>query len=372
MHKYLLIRLLSDIFLSKNNLFLLVFACICFIFVTRFVTCKNEKMRKEIVRLREKNLRGGRKSLYLDIYSDGKRTYEFLSLYLEPGAAKEIRERNKQTLSAAMAIRNQRELDHRPNNTDAKLLSCVNFRPLIYHIKNYDPSISVSKVTSKWVDGLITHIRQSGVSDASLHVYVTQLRKVFRLAECDGIMVKRGIFSHVSIHRTAAKKEYLTLDEIKLLTSRIKTDLHRAFLFSCFTGLRISDVKKMKWSDFNVDNGMTRLFFRQKKTLRFEYLDISKTAMQFLPNKKEGEDLVFKLPSSVRQIIDWTHKAGIRKHITYHCSRHTFAVLMLNLNTDIYTVSKLLGHTDVKTTQVYAKIVDEKKRSAVKKLDNIL
>ncbi len=61
-------------------------------------------------------------------------------------------------------------------------------------------------------------------------------------------------------------------------------------------------------------------------------------------------------------------RAGIEKHITFHCARHTYATLQLSLGTDIYTVSKLLGHENLRTTEVYAKIIDEKKQEAASKI----
>lgn len=64
-------------------------------------------------------------------------------------------------------------------------------------------------------------------------------------------------------------------------------------------------------------------------------------------------------------------RAGILKDITFHCGRHTFAVMQLNLGTEIYTVSKLLGHKELKTTQIYARILDEKKREAVNKIPEL-
>jgi len=70
-------------------------------------------------------------------------------------------------------------------------------------------------------------------------------------------------------------------------------------------------------------------------------------------------------------LMQWTLKAGITKHITFHCARHSFAVLQLTLGTEIFTLSKLLGHSELKTTQIYAKIVDEKKREAVNKIPDI-
>lgn len=68
---------------------------------------------------------------------------------------------------------------------------------------------------------------------------------------------------------------------------------------------------------------------------------------------------------------EWCLKAGITKHITFHCGRHTFAVLQLSLGTEIYTVSKLLGHRELKTTQVYAQIMDAKKREAVNRIPEL-
>ena len=69
-----------------------------------------------------------------------------------------------------------------------------------------------------------------------------------------------------------------------------------------------------------------------------------------------------------KQLQQWIGAAGITKHITFHCFRHTFATLQLFNKTDIYTVSKMLGHKDVKTTQLYAKVVDEAKQTAANKI----
>jgi site-specific recombinase XerD len=68
------------------------------------------------------------------------------------------------------------------------------------------------------------------------------------------------------------------------------------------------------------------------------------------------------------KLQQWVMRAGISKTITFHCARHTYATLQLTLGTDIYTVSKLLGHKDLKTTQVYAKIIDDKKKEAANKI----
>ena len=88
--------------------------------------------------------------------------------------------------------------------------------------------------------------------------------------------------------------------------------------------------------------------------------------------RKKGSDPVFgsigSPPQVCANISKWVAKAGIDKHITFHCARHTFATMLLTLGTDLYTVSKLLGHRQIQTTQIYAKIVDEKRRDAVRRI----
>ena len=86
------------------------------------------------------------------------------------------------------------------------------------------------------------------------------------------------------------------------------------------------------------------------------------------------EAAIFELPHSTTlgRVIDrWAKEAGITKHVTFHCARHTFATLELTMGADLYTVSKLLGHTSVSTTQIYAKIVDQKKKEAVNLLNDL-
>jgi integrase len=112
--------------------------------------------------------------------------------------------------------------------------------------------------------------------------------------------------------------------------------------------------------------------FRQQKTKGAETLPISEQAFSLLGEQFENEERVFiGLKYSAwhnLKLQQWVMKAGISKTITFHCARHTYATLQLTLGTDIYTVSKLLGHKDLKTTQVYAKIIDEKKKDAANKI----
>lgn len=120
---------------------------------------------------------------------------------------------------------------------------------------------------------------------------------------------------------------------------------------------------------------MRRITFAQVKTRRREYLDVSPEACAQMGVRTGAEDLVFAGlgggPLVNMRLARWVAAAGIGKHITFHCGRHTFATLMLTLGVDIFTVSKLLGHRSLSSTLVYARIVDEKKRASVRLIPSL-
>ncbi len=166
------------------------------------------------------------------------------------------------------------------------------------------------------------------------------------------------------------QREYLTIDELNTLaaTPCDRPIMKRASLFSALTGMRHSDIQKLKWREIIKDGEHYRILFTQQKTKGVQYMPISDQAYQLCGERGEPDRLVFEGlqdPSWINKPLErWIKAAGITKHITFHCFRHTYATLQLTNGTDIYTVSKMLGHTKVTTTQIYAKIVDEKKEQA--------
>ena len=168
-----------------------------------------------------------------------------------------------------------------------------------------------------------------------------------------------------------SRREFLTVEELNLLAKAPCDDLlKRASLFSALTGLRHSDIQKLKWSEVESFNGGHRLNFTQQKTKGVECMPISEQAYELCGERRDGNILVFAGlpdPSWINSPVKrWVEAAGIKKHITFHCFRHSYATLQLAGGTDIYTVSKMLGHTNVRTTQIYAKVVDEKKEESTK------
>ena len=159
-----------------------------------------------------------------------------------------------------------------------------------------------------------------------------------------------------------SKREFLTVDEIKALiaTECPREDVKRAYLFACYCGLRLSDIYALRWRDLSKDGEQWRASVVMKKTTTPIFLPLSSQAMKWLPERGDAPDdgrvfdgLIAE-PNINKVLAKWTKAAGIAKKITYHTSRHTFATMMLTLGADLYTTSKLLGHSNVKTTQIYA------------------
>ena len=174
------------------------------------------------------------------------------------------------------------------------------------------------------------------------------------------------------------EREFLTTEEVKILmdTPIDYEIMKKAFIFSCFTGLRISDILKLTWFDIKEgENDVRYVRTQMEKTKEFVTVPLSNEALKWLP-VKGTTDLVFEnMPQSRntrnKSIKNWVKASKIDKRITFHCARHTFATLMLSLGGDLYTTSKLLGHKNIATTEIYAKVIDQKKIDTVNLVDNL-
>ena len=134
--------------------------------------------------------------------------------------------------------------------------------------------------------------------------------------------------------------------------------------------------KKIEVSDLQKSGERIRIEIKMQKTKEPLYLPISDEALKWLPqqNEAKGDGLIFPLTheGTINKILQkWAKDAGVIKHISFHVARHTHATMMLTLGADLYTVSKLLGHKNIATTQIYAKIVDKKKEEAISLIPNL-
>lgn len=360
---------------------------------------------KEPVRLRTKKLANGSQSLYLDIYRFGKRTYEYLKMYLIPETDHNARLQNQATMNAANAIKSKRiiELTNGEAGIETKervyLLDWMKTYKENQAKRGKKDGYQISKTISilrdyagermlmdqidktfcqNYLDYLQTEYRSNKgkrVTNFTLHTYYRVLNGALNAAVRAEI-IKSNPFTKISnsdkIRLPESKRSYMTIDEVRALidTPMENEAIKDAYLFSCFCGLRISDIIRLQWKDVFVDGGQYRLSVSMQKTKEPIYLPLSSEALKWMPERgnKPPEDKVFDLPSpnTINILIKpWAKAAGISKRFTFHTARHTFATMMLTLGADLYTTSKLLGHADVKMTQVYAKIINKKKDDAV-------
>lgn len=264
-----------------------------------------------------------------------------------------------------------------------------NWKGAIKHLRAFtkNKDITFQQIDKSFVEGFKSYLENDAraktgkpLSNNTQASYFTKLRVCINNAVEDNILtpsIARGLKSVKVIREKASKREYLTIEELKEL---VKVEcrysiLKEAFLFSCLTGLRWSDIERMTWGQIRDEREGARYIFEQKKTGQLEYLDISNQARALIGERGDSELRVFKgLTYSAYfnvALKQWVLKASITKDITFHCARHTFATLQLSNGTDIYTLSKLLGHKELKTTQVYAKILDKAKQEAVNRIPNI-
>ena len=362
---------------------------------------------KEPIRLRMKELSNGSKSLYLDVYRNGKRSYEYLKMYIIPEVDDNARRQNKATMIAANAIKSKRIIELTNGEAGIKraddketmsLLDWMNtymenqqkrgkkdghqIKVAIQILKDYaGERVTMEQIDKEfcqgYIDYLLTEYRPMGkpVSRFTAQNYYRVLNGALNAAIRADI-IKVNPFTKIGnsdkIRRPESKREYMTIEELRaLIAAPMKNEVvKQAYLFSCFCGLRLSDIIGLKWGNVYVDNGHYRLEVVMQKTKEPIYLPLSPEALRWMPERgdKTSEDHVFDLPSTTHINIllkPWAKAAGIDKRFSFHTARHTFATMMLTLGADLYTTSKLLGHTDVKMTQVYAKIINRKKDEAV-------
>ena len=381
----------------------------------KLIAMKAQK-KKEIVYLRKRPRKNGTFALYLDICRDGKRTNEYLKLYLVPEKTREDKQKNKETLKFAEAIRAKRIVEMQSKDfgidvathEDAMFLDVMrkiidrkdgttktSWQNCLAHVLKYEPNerITFAEITPQWVRGFRDYldtkamqwaidtrkrdVEPKRISQGTKALMFQKFCSVFNIAMREGMIRLNPTIGVERFKEPESDREFLTIDEIRKLskTPPPDKDLAQAFFFSCLTGLRWSDIVKLKWLEVQEWHAGRRIVFTQQKTGGLEYLDLNTQAASMLGERGNPDDLVFPrlgpIQSARISIAAWVKSAGIDKHITFHCARHTFAVMMLDLGVDLYTVSKLLGHKSIETTQVYAKILDKNKKAAVERIPTI-
>ncbi|MFR9524564.1 MAG: site-specific integrase [Rikenellaceae bacterium] len=202
--------------------------------------------------------------------------------------------------------------------------------------------------------------------------YYATFRALLKIAYRDK-RIKENVNEFLDgIKSESTQREHLTHEELmQLVATPCDIDvLKRASLFSCLTGLRISDILKLDWSEIvKAPDGGYNIRLRTQKSKKFATLPINFDALELCGER--GEGLVFKglkRHHTQKPLKKWLASAGIDKRFSFHCFRHSFAVLQIAFGSDIYTVSKMMTHSNVATTQIYADLVSSKKRESANRI----
>lgn len=260
-----------------------------------------------------------------------------------------------------------------------------NWFSTLQHLKKIvSPNFTFDEVDENFVKRVRLYFEKEAITKSNLplsqnskYSYFNKFKASIRKAFEDGYLTVNYASKVKSFEQAESQREYLTFDELQALAkSECKYPiLKSAFLFSCLSGLRWSDINTLVWSEVRDEGDFTKVNFRQEKTDGVEYLYISKQARELLGERQHPQDRVFRgLKYGMTyntELVRWCNRAGVPKHITFHSARHTNAVLLLENGADIYTVSKRLGHREIRTTAIYAKIVDNKMKEAAEMIPEL-
>lgn len=366
-------------------------------------------LSKARINLKSKEIDGGRKSLYLDYYSDGKRVRESLRLYLLPETSRKAKAENKAVMQKAMEIQRLRleELTASENNIEiADDLPDIPLADVIeqYHTEKFErggkstannimgmwravsayrgDNVRLSEVDIAYCDGLVDFLRNDYHSVhgklrmTTARAYIYLFSGALNLAVEKGYITRNPLFFvkiHDRITRERPQKQHLSIDEIKLLMNTqcpviSRPQVKQAYMLSIFTGLTEYDIIHMRWKDLKTSpDGKMSAWCGSRKI----FIPLSSNALRWLPETSNHRGLIFKgLPKETERdniLKLWQRKAGIEKRLNFTLARNTFAFLILSTGADVVTFCSLMGISS-KTAKAYLGMVDRSPATMDEKL----
>ncbi len=376
-------------------------------------------MKKTNVTLRKRTLPSGKISLYLDFFpavynpkTSGFSRREYLGLYLfakpknstekainsenlhkaEIICSNRFNEMNKQQIYTAFELEriHLKEIGEKSfiqflkqaagtkdgNNADIWKYAIIHFEKFLRNEDLLMQDIDLT-VMEDFREYLLKArcLRKKGrfLAQNTALSYFNKIKATLRKAYKKGYLQKDVNAAVENIKELESQRNFLTMEEARRLydTPCKKETVRRASFFSLLTGMRYSDIAKLTWDELQHSGEGYYIRFTQQKTDRPVTLPIADEAAELLGTKTASQGKIFhdlKKWDVDRLLPIWIRDANIDKHITFHCFRHTYATLQMASGTDIFTVSKMLGHKNIKTTQIYTKIIDEKKRETTNKI----
>lgn len=260
----------------------------------------------------------------------------------------------------------------------------INGRHDINPNEYYRFNLTQKEFTEKMVAGFVDYLQDNSTGSGAATAY-ERFKKMVKNAVKDGQLTKNPCADIVCKRNDGISKEVLSPEEIKaLIQTHVvgeNPNIRRAFIFTLYTGVRWCDVVELRYTNINYQS--KKLIFEQAKTKGHSAKSIvDMPLMDFVleligtPEEqgKGKDDLIFDLPSHtmcLKALRHWCTRAGITKHITWHCGRHTFATNLLEGGANIKVVADLLGHSGLTYVERYVRALDESKERALNTLPKI-
>lgn len=249
----------------------------------------------------------------------------------------------------------------------------------------YRFNVTQKQFNEKMVKGFVDYLQANSTGSGAATAY-ERFKKIVRNVAQDGQISKNPCADIVCKRNDCFSKDILSTEEIKaLIQTHVRNEnpnIRRAFIFTLFTGVRWCDVVGLRYS--NIDYQNKTLKFEQAKTkghsaksvVEMPLRDDLLTGVIGTPEEqgKGKNDLIFELPSHtmcLKALRHWSTKAGIDKHITWHCGRHSFATNLLEGGANVKVVADLLGHSGLTYVERYVRAIDESKKRALNSLPTI-
>lgn len=244
--------------------------------------------------------------------------------------------------------------------------------------------IKPEQITRDMVEAYTEYLQTRSVGEGARSLYA-RFKKVIKYAVEHDVMAKNpctGIV--IKVDDQQLKKDVLSTDEIQtLIATHYKQEnpnIRRAFIFCLYCGLRFCDVKDLTFKNVDYSNKLLR--FEQNKTKGHSansgvVIPLNDGLLKLIGEPTDSgnrDEVIFPLPTyeaCLKAVGRWVKRAGIDKHITWHCARHSFAVNILNNGANIKTVASLLGHSGLKHTEKYTRAIDSLKQEAINSLPEL-
>lgn len=350
------------------------------------------------IKVREIDLKNNLVGIQLDIHKNGTRKKKMLDIryykYPKTSIEREINKERKETVKKIVANIELNEiysdsLFDRGFQTEKDFFEYCNefierkapqcemrtYKSMVFRLKSFrkKSKLPCSEINEEFLIAFKDYLN-STLNGSTPFNYFKKMKRIIKEATISKHFKSNPALNIKNSKGISSEKDVLTTEETYLLSAAecSNHEVKRAFLFCCLTGLRFCDIKALKWSNINNENVLTIV---QIKTKERVVLPLNDNAITLLGVKGSGKSLVFELPTHRGCLLilkKWVDDAKIDKHITWHCARHTFATSLVFVDVGINLVSSLLGHKDLRQTQIYVRTAELSKTKAINKLPNIL